>query len=101
MLLKQFSSRFMKTLYTEFCSILNPGDEVCSNYFLSAVNCTVGFVTLKEKTGSLVTLHKLLVTEIFTLTGNQFIFEEKSLFNISNINQSYLPDQFHALYIEE
>lgn len=70
----------MKTLYTEICSILNPGDEVCNNYFLSAVNCTVGFVALKEKTGSLITLHKLLVTEIFVLIGNQLISEEKKSF---------------------
>lgn len=101
MLRKQFSFRFMKTLYTEFCSILNPGDEVCNNYFLSAVNCTVGFMALKEKTGSLDTLHKLLVIEIFALIGNQLISEEKNLFNISTINQSYQPDQFHALYTEE
>lgn len=72
----------MKTLYTEFCSILNPGDEVCNNYFLSAVNCTVGFVALKEKTGSLVTLHKLLEAEIFVLIGNQLISEEKKIFLI-------------------
>lgn len=89
MLLKQFSSRFMKTLYTELCSILNPGNEVCNNYLLSAVNCTVGFVMLKEKSGSLVTLHKLHATELFMLIGNQFLFEgeKKYLCSISNINQ--------------